>query len=85
MAQHGLKHELQIFRTRYRDWEVWALEFIQAGAFIVDVQAHKIVQSRNLKHEEKPHTKYPTMNNSGRSFEPSKWIAPLGRIIRNFQ
>ena len=80
-----MKNELEIFRTRYRDWGVWALEFIQAGAVIGDVKEHKIVQSRNGKHESKPHKKYPTMNNSGPSFEPSKWLAPLGRTIRHFQ
>jgi hypothetical protein len=80
-----LKHELEIFSTPYKDWGVWALEFIQAGVFIVDVQAHKIVQSKNGKHEDKPHTKYPYVNKSGPSFEPSKWIAPLSGTIRHFQ
>ena len=61
------------------------MEFIQAGVFIVDVQAHKIVQSINGKHEDKPHTKYPTVNKSGPSFEPSKWLAPLNETIMDFQ
>jgi hypothetical protein len=71
-TQHGLKHEFVIFKTRYRDWGVRALEFIQAGAVVGDVHMHKIVQSINGKHEHKPHKKYPTINNSGPSFEPSK-------------
>jgi len=84
-AQRGLKHELEIFKTRYRDWGVQALEFIEEHAFIVDVQVHKIIQSTNGKHEDNPHTKYPTMNKSGPSFEPSKWLSPLGRTIKHFQ
>jgi hypothetical protein len=82
-AQHGLKHELDIFRTPHRDWGV--LEFIHAGAFVVDVQAHKIVQSKNGKHEDKPHKNYTTVNKSGPSFKPSKWITPLGGTIIHFQ
>jgi hypothetical protein len=61
------------------------LEFIQTGAFIVDVQVHKIVQYKNGKHEDKPHTKYPILNNSGASFEWSKWLAPLGKTIKHFK
>ena len=80
-----MKHELEIFKTPYRDWGVRALEFIQARAFIDDVQGNKIVQSKNGKHEEKPHTKYPTVNKLGPSFELSKWLAPLGKTIRHFQ
>ena len=72
MAQHGLKYELQIFKTHYRYWGVQALEFIQSGAFIVDVQAHKIVQSKNGKHERKPHKMFPNVNNWGPYFEPLK-------------
>jgi hypothetical protein len=33
-TQHGLKHELEIFRSCYRDWGVQALEFIQAGEVV---------------------------------------------------
>jgi hypothetical protein len=51
----------------------------------IEQEAHNIVQSRNGKHDEKPHTKYPTVNKSGPSFEPSKWLAPLNGTIRNFQ
>jgi hypothetical protein len=54
-TQHGLKHQLDIFRSHYRK-----------------LHAHKIVWSRNGKHDNKPHKKYPTVNNSGPSFEPSK-------------
>jgi hypothetical protein len=44
-TQHGLKHELDIFISRYRDFGVRALEFIQTGVVVGNVHVHKIVQS----------------------------------------
>lgn len=43
VAQHGLKHELEIFRTPNKDWGVRTLEFIQAGAFIAEYTGDVIV------------------------------------------
>jgi hypothetical protein len=50
-----------------------------------ELEVHNIVQSRIEKLEERPHTKYPTMNKSGPSFEMSKWLSPLNGTIRPFQ
>jgi euchromatic histone-lysine N-methyltransferase len=66
VAQHRLKHKIEIFRTPRKDWGVRTLDFIQAGAFIAEYTGN-LCRSRNTSMHKFifPISSIPMEGNSG--------------------
>ncbi|XP_054791107.1 histone-lysine N-methyltransferase, H3 lysine-9 specific SUVH3-like [Prosopis cineraria] len=72
VSQMGLKHSLEVFKTRDRGWGLRSLDPIRAGSFVCEY-AGEVIDKGNLNQNEELAIKDEYAFNTNRIYSPFKW------------
>ncbi|XP_028782331.1 histone-lysine N-methyltransferase, H3 lysine-9 specific SUVH3-like [Neltuma alba] len=72
VSQLGLRHSLEVFKTRDRGWGLRSLDPIRAGSFICEY-AGEVIDKGNLNQNEELAIKDEYAFNTNRIYPPFKW------------